>query len=204
VKTTLLALAFTVAILPCEAGIILDDSSRMDFQSVRGVGNSPLAAITVSAPTSINQIGAMVDLDSDGDLKFLIFDLDSSSLLLATGPQAFVDDGLTFKLSSAFSPFTLNPGITYGIGAIADVSGEWGTNNSSSGNPFTQGNITVSDDRNGNVSNFATPALGAEGTAMIILELGSGAASAVPEPATFGVLGAGLGVLALIARRKRA
>jgi hypothetical protein len=93
--------------------------------------------------------------------------------------------------------------VTYGIGAIADVGGSWGTNNSSSGSPFTQNGITASDDLNGNVMNFGSPALGAGGTAMIIVELAGGSAGgpAVPEPSSLLLLGAG--VLAGLRRLKR-
>ena len=111
--------------------IIFDNISRVDFQSIRAAQNSPLAAITVSVATDIDQIGVHNDLAADGNLKFLIFDLNTNALLFSTGSQAFVDNGLTFKLSNAFAAFTLLPGITYGIGAIADVAGNWSTNNAS-------------------------------------------------------------------------
>jgi hypothetical protein len=163
-----------------QAGIIFDNSSRGDFQSNRGAADSPIAAITVSAATSINQIGAMLDPSSNGDLKFVIFDLGNSTLLFQTGSQAFVDTGLGFYLSAAFASFTLNPGTTYGIGAIADVAGLWETNNEGGPNPFTQNNITAIAGQNGNVTNFASPSLVGPGAAMIIVELGS-AAVGVPS-----------------------
>jgi PEP-CTERM motif len=181
--------------------IIFNDLAREDFQSVRGAGSSPLADITVSVATSIDQIGVHNDLSSDGNLKFLIFDLDSHALLFQSGPQAFVDNGLSFKLSNPFAPFILLPGINYGIGAVADVAGNWGINNTSFGNPFTQNGITASDDRNGNVTSFASPALGGEGTAMIIIELAGGpAATPVPEPGTLLLVG---GAAACAALRRR-
>jgi len=184
------------------ASVIFDDSARQDFTSGRAAGNSPLAAITVSAPVGIDQIGAMVDLNAAANIKFLIFDLNSATLLFSTTSAAYTDDGLTFKLSPVFSTFTLNPGTTYGIGAIADQGGLWGTNNSSSGNPFTQNNITASDDRNGNVSNFASPGLIGEGSAMIIIELGQNA-TAVPEPATYTLFGVGFATLGIVIKRRR-
>jgi hypothetical protein len=69
-----------------QAAIIFDNSSRGDFLSNRVAGNSPVAAITVSTPTSINQIGAMLDPSSNGNLKFLIFNLETSALLFQSGP----------------------------------------------------------------------------------------------------------------------
>src|SRR5262245_313256 len=180
--------------------IIFNNVSRFDFQSSRVAEFSPLADITVAAPTVITEIGVYNDLASNGNLKFLIFNLDTNALLFQSAPQAFVDDGLSFKLSNIFAPFTLLPGINYGIGAIANVAGGWGINNASGGNPFTQNGITSSDDRNGNVSNFASPTLGAEGTAMIIVELGNDVVATVPEPATLLLLGSGI---AFVARRRR-
>jgi len=181
--------------------IIFDNVSRVDFQTIRPAQNSPLAAITVSVATNIDQIGVHNDLEANGNLKFLIFDLNTQALLFSTGSQAFVDNGLTFKLSNPFAAFTLLPGITYGIGAIADVAGNWSTNNASSGNPFTQNFITASDDLNGNVLNFASPTVTAGGSAMIIVQLAGGQAAPVPEPATLLLLGGGLAAAA--ARRRR-
>src|SRR5215831_17907174 len=163
------ALVFVVA-GPSQAALLFDDVSRADFTSTRPAENSPLAAITVSAPVAINQIGALVDLNSAGNLRFLIFDLNSHALLFSTGSTAYADDGLTYKVSPVFLDFVLTPGITYGIGAIADVGGLWSTNNSSAGNNFTQNSVTANDDRNGNVTIFAAPTLSTDGSAMIMVQ----------------------------------
>jgi hypothetical protein len=194
-----IAVASTAAAVQASP-IIFDNVSRADFTSGRPAGNSPLAAITVSSSIDIDQIGVHTDLDANGSLKFVIFNLGTDALLFATPAQAFVDNGLTYKLSNPFASFTLLPGITYGIGAVADVGGLWSTNNVSAGNPFTQNGITASDDLNGNVVNFASPGMGSDGTAMIIVQLAGGSA-AVPEPATMALLGGGL--LAGVSRRLR-
>jgi len=184
--------------------IIFNDVARQDFLSSRVAGNSPVADITVAAATDITEIGVYNDLASNGNLKFVIFNLDTNTLLFQSASQAFVDNGLTFKLSNIFAPFTLLPGVNYGIGAIADVAGDWGTNNASSGNPFTQNGITASDDRNGNVSNFAAPTLGSEGSAMIIIELGNDrVGAAVPEPGTLLLMGTSAAFMALRRRKAR-
>ena len=191
----------TLGLTQANAALIFDNSSRGNFQSIRVAESSPLAAITVSTNVDIGQIGAMVNLASNGNMRFLIFNLDTLALLLSTPSAPYADTGLAFHLSPIFSAFTLMPGITYGIGAIADVAGNWETNNTSVGNPFMQNAITSSDDRNGNVINFVSPVLGAvQGSAMIMVQLFS-ADAAVPEPATFGLMG--LGLLSLIVLRKR-
>ena len=192
---TLLTLTISA---PSQGALLFDNSSRQDATTPRDVGSSPVAAITVAAPTSINQIGAMVDLALAGNLKFLIFNLDTSALLLTTTSTAFADTGLGFKVSTAFAPFTLNPGTNYGIGAIADVAGLWGTNNSSSGNPFLQNGISASDDLNGNVGNFASPSVFCCGAAMVIVQLyGATATVVVPEPSSIGFVLFGLGAISL-------
>ena len=196
----MLALGLIASLVPANAALIFDNSSRGDFQSGRGPEFSPLAAITVSTNVDISQIGAMVDLNSDGNMRFLIFNLDTNALLLATPSAPYTDTGLAFQVSPVFSTFTLTPGITYGIGAIADVGGGWEINNSSGGNPFTQNNITSSDDLNSNVTNFASPGISGGGTAMIMVQL-FGPDATTPEPASLALVG--LGVVSLIVLRKR-
>jgi hypothetical protein len=184
--------------LSCYGTLIFDNAVRGDFQTIRDPESSPVAAITVSGATTINAIGALVDLNSAGNLKFLIFDLDSSVLLFSTLSQAFADDGLAYKVSSDFAPFILQPGINYGIGAIADVGGAWETNNASSGNPFTQNGITASDDRNGNVSNFSSPNSLGDGSAMTMIQLYS--PNGVPDAGTTSLL-MGLSLVGLATAR---
>ena len=184
------------------AVIVFNNAARQDFQTSRGAGSSPVAAITVSSTQFLNQIGVSLDPTGNANLKFVVFNLDTQALLFSTGPVSFADVGSGFYLSPTFTPFTLTPGINYGIGAVADVAGLWGTNNSSSGNPFSQGGFTASDDRNGNVTSYAPPTLaaGGDGAAMIIVELG---VAAVPEPASAALLLAGLAVAGGVAARRR-
>ena len=124
--------------------------------------------MSVSQNTSINQIGVLVDLNSDGDLKFLIDDATSNTFLLITPAKAFTDDGNDFKLSDTFSPVTLLANHQYYIGAIADVGGNW--NYDAFPAAITQNGITnqVTDN---NVSNFNSPVLTGAGTAQIPIEL---------------------------------
>ena len=147
--------------------VFFEGSAMGGSNSNYGAGQSPLAGpITVSSPTTISQIAAMVDLNSAGNLKFVIFA--NSSLALSTAPTAFSDDGMKFKMSPRISGgFTLNPGTTYYIGAIADVGGVWqyGT-----GSLVTQHNISVSS-FNQNAGNFASPQLTGSAWATIPIQL---------------------------------
>jgi len=205
-RLALIVMAVVLSIFsPASAALLFDDVSRANFNAPRTLDQgSPLAAITVSAPTSINQIGARVDLSTMGNLKFLIFDLNGHTLLFGTGATAYVDDGLTFKMSPVFSDFLLTPGIVYGIGAIADVTGNWSVGIPPLGTTpnFTQSSITGDAHRNGNVNTFGTLTLLADGSVMGIVQL-FGAAQAVPEPTTLGLIGAGVGLLVAAARRPR-
>src|SRR5262249_1346533 len=172
-RWTMLRLALIVMIVvlaassPASAALLFDDVSLTNPSPLAHPHRtldqgSPLAAITVSVPTSINQIGAHVDLAGSGNLKFVIFDLTSRVLLFITGPTAFTDDNaLTFKTSPVFADFLLSPGTVYGIGAVADVAGFWSIGipiNNFTPN-FTQNNITANTHRDGNVNTFATPTL---------------------------------------------
>jgi hypothetical protein len=208
-RLALIVMAVVLAVFsPASAAPLFDDFPRTNpspqsnpFRSLDQ--GSPLAAITVSAPTSINQIGARVDLTTAGNLKFLIFDLTSHTLLFGTGATSYIDDGLTFKVSPVFSDFLLTPGTVYGIGAIADVTGNWAIGIPPLGTTlnFTQNNITADAHRNGNVNMFSSPTLFADGAVMGIVQL-FGAAQVVPEPTTFGFLVAGFAALAAAARRR--
>ena len=90
-------LTMSVASIAHASPIIFNDVSRFDFQSMRGAGTSPLAIINVSAPTFIDQIGVYNDLNSDGNLEFLIFNANTNALLFQSASQLFIDDGLSFS-----------------------------------------------------------------------------------------------------------
>jgi PEP-CTERM motif len=191
------SLAFSVS-LAAYATIIFDNSSvASGFFSFRGAGSSPLALIDVAHPTAINQIGVLADLDSNGDLRFLIFDNGIQALLFDSGTVAFIADGFHFRLSPTFPSFILQPGVTYAIGAISDVPAVWMSGvTPPPRNPFIEDGITGLF-ANQNVSNFASPALVGGGVAMVGLQL------AAPEPATLTMLGVGLAGVGFSRRRQK-
>jgi hypothetical protein len=84
----------------------------------------PGVALTFANDVTIGNIAVKVDLNTDGNLKFLIFGYYSHSLLYSSAPKTFVDDGDTWKASEPFT-FTFLAGQTYDVGAIADVAGNW-------------------------------------------------------------------------------
>jgi PEP-CTERM motif len=173
-------LALAVSATPAYAGLIFSDTANNNL-TFRGVGDSPLSHMTVSAPTAFNRISVLVDLNASGNMKFVVFD--GSTLISVTTAKAFADDGLTFKQSDIFSPVTLLPGHDYYIGAIADVGGSWAYLFPPS--PVTQNGIT-NQGNNGNVFNFNSPTFGGTAFAQIPIQL---FLDAVPEPATFAVFG---------------
>lgn len=192
------AVALT-AVTQANADTAFDNVSVYNFLSSRSAGSSPLAAITVGSTQQLNQISAYLDPASSGDLKFLVFDLGTRDLLFSTAAASFTDVGLGYYSSATFTPFQLNPGITYGIGAVANVSGLWGVGTRLT-DSFTQGVFTASNVRNGNVATFGTPVLDADGFAMGVVQLG---VAPVPEPGTIALFAAGLAVVGGMASRRK-
>ena len=179
------------------AGLIFDNINLPGSVSTRSAGSSPGAQIVVGAANiTINQIAVRNDLNSNGNLKFLIFDHTNHALLFDSGPKAFVDNGMSLKMSDLFS-FTLLAGNTYDIGAIADVGGLWGYD--TTGN--SQGGLT-SVSTNPNFSDFANPAAGNHASADGHIQLFTSVQ--VPEPGTLALFGLGLAGLGFVRRRKTA
>lgn len=102
------------------ADLIFDDPGYDGF-STRVGGSAPLSMITVAAATDINQIGVLVGLDVAGDIEFVIHDANSDAFDLTASAQAFADDGLAFKVSSAFPTVTLLPGVSCYVGCVGNT-----------------------------------------------------------------------------------
>ena len=193
-------LALSIA-AQAHATIVFDNASSQTAASDRGAENNPLALITVSSTQFLNQIGVQLEPLSNGNLKFLVFNHDTQSLLFSSAPVAFTAVGSAFYLSPVFSPVQLDTGTNYAIGAIADVGGFWGYG--FGGSDFSQGGFTASSIRNGNVSNFASPTLFGDGSAMIMVQLGVDT-GVIPLPPTAWLMLAGIGALGVAARRRKA
>lgn len=73
----------------------------------------------LSGDVHLTNIAVRTDLDSSGDLKFLVFDHSDHSKILETTPKHFADDGRTWKTSDELQ-LTLTPG-EYDIGFIPNV-----------------------------------------------------------------------------------
>lgn len=177
------------------AAIVFDNADApLPGASFRSPSNSPIANIQVSDGITLTGISVNNDLNSAGNIKFLIFD-GARNLVFST-QKAFTDDGSGFswKDSNPFS-FALTPGQWF-IGGIADVGGRWAIDLISN----TQNGIT-SVVANGNVNNFDSPAMQSVlAEADIQIRLSSNPVQPIPTPALLPGL-IGLGVAAIRKRK---
>jgi hypothetical protein len=78
-----------------------------------------------AANVTITKIGVYNDLDSSGNLRFMIFDHTAGDTnVYLSSPQSFADNGMSWKESASMT-YTLQANRSYCIGAIADVGGDW-------------------------------------------------------------------------------
>src|SRR5258708_6849928 len=95
------------------ADLIFHNFTPPGHISSRTAGSSPGAKIRVAVDTPITNIAVQNQLSADGNLKFLVFDRPTTTLLFASAAQPFAaTPSQTYKMSESFS-FTLLAGHTY-------------------------------------------------------------------------------------------
>ena len=176
---------------PSYSQILIDTFTPPGSASTRVAASSPGSYLSFANNVTIGTIGVKVDLNSAGNLRFLIFDHSTAALLYASAPKAFSDDGDTWKTSDPFA-FTFLGGQSYDVGAIADVGGLWDYDQISE----TMNGIT-SIVTNPNFSNFNSPTTGGYAAADAAVRL-----SAVPEPGTATLLLLGMTSFAVRSHRR--
>jgi hypothetical protein len=175
--------------------LILDNQSRMRFSSAESAGIGPATRVTVSSATTIDQIGALLDLNSSGQLRFFLFNHSGATLFLSDAKNV-TDDGMSYKESDVFPDVTLQPGIGYTIEAIANVGASWRQGTSQSN--YVENGITVGTTFS-LITNFNSPIVGGVFPGMGSLRL-SNSSSEVPEPTS--MLLSALGLLSLASLRR--
>jgi len=141
-------------------------------------------------------------MPNGGNIEYMIWDGTDTSLLLLTAAEAVTPGStLTFDQSPTFS-FSLVAGDTYYFGVISDALSDGNLNVGyfSAASTFTQNGLS-SLCCNSNYNNYASPTPAGGGGATMALEL-FGTQTAVPEPATFGLIGAALSLLGLSRLRR--
>jgi len=183
-----------------QAGLIFDSFDGGSSHSYRLAGSSPGSFIfSVAQDTRITNISVLNQMFADGQLKFLIADHATHSMVYISGAQSFAaSETSTWKLSNDFS-FLFKAGKQYDVGAIANVNAYW--NYDMIG---TSMNGISSIASNPNFMNFASPQTepnGGHATTDGAVRLYG---SVLPEPASMALWGLGtLGMGLLVRRRQR-
>jgi len=181
------------------------------FADMRSGSSAAVGRISVDMTQEINQIGTLNWLQGSNtqNLKFFIANASTGALEYLSLAKTFADDGiagpnsttsLTYKLSDVFS-FIFNAGTTYAVGYISTGTNytfaDFSQTNTANGFTSLLGNV--------NVSNFANPTLDTTTNCCSIgFELiKTDAVSAVPEPESYTMLLAGLGLMGFMLRSRK-
>lgn len=196
-------LSFSAANRVAAETLIYNDTAANAATS-RGAGDAPLASVTSTSAQTITRFEITDQLSAAGDLKFVIFDEHTGTLLYNSGAIAFGADSAETVKSSPVISFSMLPGVLYGFGAIGDVALQQGYDYPPTF--YSSNGITAS--ANGNMSDFANPTYTFIASAEIPLNLyTNGTAAATPLPSTayagLGLFG-GLALMFLAPRIRRA
>ncbi len=167
---------------------MLFETAAPSGYETRNGGSNFTTVLSVAQAVKITNIGQETGLQTNGALKFFIFDATSGAQLYLSAAKAFASDGVSFKVSDPFS-FTFEPGTSYSVGAVANVSASYGD----VFGPSTSENGITSAVSNQNVNGFATVTVDTNHYCCDSrIELLNGGAVPAPEPISLALLGAGL------------
>lgn len=188
-KKIFIFLLFLIASINNVNATILWEPNLATSGSNRNAGFNIYTLFNIGQNTTLTSIAIENDLVSIGSLNFVIFNANTGLNLFESGPELFIDDGLSYKKSSIFN-FELLTGITYSIGAQANV----GTFNPYRVRRPKPMNGITSLGTNQNASGFLNPNLNLSryGVDAQIKLFTNESMTTVPEPTSLALLALGL------------
>jgi len=199
-KCVVAGAGFAMATLssPLLASTLLDLGAP-NFTTNRSAGDGPGQLVNVATNTSLTNIGFYSATPNGGNVKYMIWDGTNSTLLFSIVGTTTTGSTPTLNFSPDFS-LDLLAGNTYYFGIISDSPLDVGFSFFGS---VSQSGLTATGN-NSNYTNYATPSfVGTGGANINLVLLGTQAAGAVPEPATWAMMILGFGAIGWSVRRGR-
>ena len=163
------------------------------------LGIGPGQGVNVATNTTLTNIGFYSATPSGGNVKYMIWNGTNSTLLFSIVGTTTTGSTPTLNFSPDFS-LDLLAGNTYYFGIISDSPLDVGFSFFGS---VSQSGLTATGN-NSNYTNYATPSfVGTGGANINLVLLGTQAAGAVPEPATWMMMLIGFGAIGWSVRRGR-